>query len=57
MNGQLISIIISDMSMTLHTTGQEDANKHVLTTAGYMWSSCSEISSAVTTGRFEEQAY
>ena len=32
MNGQLISITISDKSVILHITGQEDANTHVLTT-------------------------
>ena len=30
MNGQLISITISDKSLVLHTTDQNDATSHVL---------------------------
>ena len=36
MNGQLISI--SDKSLILHITGQEDVNKHGLATTGRIWS-------------------
>ena len=43
MNGQLISTAISDKTVMLHTTGQED----VFTTAGHMWFSSRENSSAV----------
>ena len=34
MNVQLIFITISDKSVMLHITGQEDENTHVLTTLG-----------------------
>ena len=47
MNGQLISTTISDKSVMLHTTGQDDANRHVFTSAGYIWLSSWEIPSAV----------
>ena len=36
MNGDLISITISDKSVKLYTIGEEDANTYMLTTAGYM---------------------
>ena len=45
MNGQLISTAISDRSVMLHTTGQEDAISHVFTNASHI-SRC-EIPSAV----------
>ena len=35
---QLISITISDKSVMVRTTGQENANKHCLTTVGHIWS-------------------
>ena len=47
MNGQLISTRSSDKSMMLHTTGHEDANSHVFTTAGHIWLSICENSYAV----------
>ena len=48
MNGQLMSTNISDKSVMLHTTSQEDADNHVFTTAGHVWLSSCENS--VNTG-------
>ena len=48
MSGELISITTNDKSAMLHTTGQEDENKHVLTTAGiHIMVNSFEMSSAV----------
>ena len=37
MNGPLKSITLGDKSVMLQTTGQEDANAHEFTSAGFMW--------------------
>ena len=47
MNGQLISTAISDKSVMSHTTGQEDTNRQMFTTAGHILLSSCEILSAV----------
>ena len=49
MNGQLIYITISDNSLVLHITGQEEVNKLniLLQPHGHIWLNSCEVSSVV----------